>query len=82
MAIYLVQTQQGDTLVDAKSKAQAIGHIIKPLVTAKAVSAGEVVALMQKGVKVETAIEEAASQRQAPRQRPSRRSGWQSARPR
>jgi len=60
MAIYLVQTQQGDTLVDAKSKAQAIGHIIKPLVTAKAVSAGEVVALMQKGVKVETAIEEAA----------------------
>ena len=55
MAIYLVESPQGKTLVDAKTKSSAINHVMKNIVTAAAVSATDVVKLMGDGVKVEAA---------------------------
>ena len=55
MPIYRVTTPQGDRLVEANTKAQAINHITRTTITATTVTASEVVKLMQSGVKVETA---------------------------
>lgn len=53
MPIYLVKTPNGDKLVDAKTKAQAINHVIRSTITAEVVTASEAVALVQSGVVVE-----------------------------
>lgn len=65
MAIYQVTTKISADLsdvriVDAKTKSQAISHTIRNNIEAKALTAGEVVKLMQSGIVVETAINEVA----------------------
>ncbi len=57
MPIYHVKTPQGEKLVDANTKAQAINHVVRSTITAETVTASEVVALMQAGVVVEKVIE-------------------------
>ncbi len=56
MPIYLVKAPSGDKLVDAGTKAGAINHVVHGTITAEAVTASELVALMQdKGMNVEKA---------------------------
>lgn len=59
MPIYLVKAPSGDKLVDAGTKAGAINHVVHSTVTAEAVTASELVGLMQdNGMKVEKAKQE------------------------
>lgn len=55
MPIYLVKTPQGDRLVDAPTKAQAINHVTRTIVTADALTATQAVLAMQQGLTVEKA---------------------------
>ena len=55
MPIYLVKTQQGELLVEANSRSQAISHVVKTTIEAAVVTASDVVKLMQDGVVVEKA---------------------------
>jgi ribosomal protein S9 len=57
MAVYLTESPQGKLLVNARTNAQAVNHVVKNTVTAKVVTAEEAVKLMQDGVKVESAGE-------------------------
>lgn len=54
-AVYLVKTPAGDRLVKAGSKTVAINHAVKSLVTAKSVTASELVELMASGLTIEEA---------------------------
>lgn len=63
MSIYLVtvQTDPAQTrIVDAPTRAGAVNHVIKGLVTATPLSASEVVTHMQNGIKVEKVANESA----------------------
>lgn len=55
MPIYLVNTPQGNKLVDAPTKAQAINHVTRSTITAEALTASEAVKHMQSGIVVEKA---------------------------
>lgn len=55
MPIYHVKTPQGEKLVEANTKAQAINHTVRGMITAETVTAPQVVDLMGKGIKVEKA---------------------------
>lgn len=55
MPIYLVTTPQGEKLVEAHTKAQAINHVTRTTITAKTLTASEAVTLMKNGTTVETA---------------------------
>ncbi len=55
MPIYLVKTAQGNRLVDAKHKAQAINHVVKDTITAEPITASDMVTQMDAGLKVEKA---------------------------
>lgn len=54
-AIYLVETEKGKRLVQAGSKTVAINHVVKSTVNARAVTASELVELMDEGITVEHA---------------------------
>ena len=56
MAIYLVTTPKEKRLVKSDTKAAAINHVIRPGVTAEAVSAEDLADMMTGGMKVETAV--------------------------
>jgi hypothetical protein len=55
MPIYLVKTAQGNRLVNAKHKAQAINHVVKDTITAEPITASDTVKQMGLGLKVEEA---------------------------
>lgn len=55
MTVYKVTTPTETRVVKADTKAAAINHVIKPGVSAEALTADQVVDLMATGVKVETA---------------------------
>ena len=55
MPVYLVTSPQGNKLIEANTKAQAINHVTRTTIAAEVVSATAVVKLMQEGVKVERA---------------------------
>lgn len=54
-AVYLVKSQTGQRLVKATNRHVAINFAVKSEVTAKSVTASELVELMQSGLKIEDA---------------------------
>jgi hypothetical protein len=54
-AVYLVNTQTGQKLVKATNRHVAINFAVKKEVTAKSVTASELVELMQAGLQIEDA---------------------------
>ena len=53
MPIYHVTTPNGGRLIEAANAHQAIRHVVKHTITAKTVTATELVPLMQGGMQVE-----------------------------
>lgn len=66
MPIYLVETPTKKHLVDASTAASAKNHIIKNTVTAKALTATELVTLIGEGLQVEKAAVDLSQQTDAP----------------
>lgn len=58
MPIYLVITPAGERLVDAPTKSSAINHVIRPGVTAQALSVDDFYKKIKGGAVVETVSEE------------------------
>ena len=61
-AVYLVKTPAGDRLVKAGSKTVAVNHAVKSMVSAKSVTASELVELMASGLTIEEAGKNASTE--------------------
>ena len=61
MAVYLVTTPEGETLVEARTQSQAINHVIKKTITAKTLNVTDLTKFVREGKEIET-IEEAAEE--------------------
>lgn len=53
MPIYHVKTPNGERLVEAANAHQAVRHVVKQTITAKALNVTDLVPLMESGMKVE-----------------------------
>ncbi len=60
MPIYHVKSPDGERIIEANTPAGAIAHVARNTITAKNLTASDLLYLMQRGLSVETAKAEAA----------------------
>lgn len=60
MAVYVIETPEGDRLVEAKTARSAINHIVDGKFKATVLNTKQLVSYINKGLKVETVTSEEA----------------------